>query len=187
MGNNSLLIIALTLSGAQNGAHLYPTFIHIGSDHSQIYSSTIEIPRLTPEQISWAISFYSNTSPRNTFLGICGDSFALDDSAKALACNLQLSAPSAIVGRFLSLVGLNVYSRGEGGQLVPESQALISLDDSTSVVGITGNFAPQYPGFTELSLNRGNYTLRVKKGALHGSVAVSLEPLQVEDVDVILE
>ena len=185
-GANSQLEVVLTLSGLKNGAHDYSNIVNV-SGVDETYGVNFTVPSLQYESITWALTFTSLSANPQRDLGICGSYIVINAVPQELSCNIQLFVNTSVSGELLASVGANVYQSGGANLLVPVEGALITMDNGSTVLGRTGNHSFGTSGYAQFYASPGEHVFKATKGELVGNTTVELAPLEVVNIEILVQ
>ena len=125
---------------------------------------------------------FNNTDDTQVPVASCLiDSVILDKTGSTVDCTLTLQKRAIIGGNLLATVGVNVFNTS----YEPIAGAKVYANDT--LIGLTGSGSFGTKGYLKMYHTAGDVTLKAEDINMTGSKNVTLEPLSVNNHDIILD
>jgi hypothetical protein len=173
-GLQALLHIVRTESDPDPADEQVLTLVHSGEK----YVAEVTIPGFQYETVTISLAFTDIDGDYP--LASCHKVVELRPGSQTALCKVKLVRRAVIGGHLLATLGINVFTT----DWEPVAGAVVRVNGE--IVGITGSGTFCTPGYLRIFLRAGEYTIRADKAAKFGESSVTLAPLDVKNVDVIL-
>lgn len=134
--------------------------------------------------VTLSLKFYDTSQNPKEELALCIHDVTLDINTRTISCNLNLRRRAILGGNIYAVLGVNVFD--EAGNPI-QGATITANDGSTDIaLGMTGSGAFGTMGYLKSYLKKGNYMIRADLGSEYGNKSVELSPLQIKNIEVIL-
>ena len=152
------------------------------ASNGSLFTSNATLSGLQFGTYAMDITFSDSSEMPQELVGSCTVSpFILDANGSTVNCQVELRRRGVIGGNILAVLGVNVYNT----DMEPVIGSGIYADGK--LLGITGSGTFGTPGYVKLLMHEGNYSLRAQNEWWYGDENVTLAPLDVKNVDFILD